>query len=67
MISGAGHHVYADKADTFNKYVVEACNFADGLNQLPTIAQTKESTESDIEEEDTKIQKQTHTSIASDS
>ncbi|XP_075216912.1 pummelig isoform X6 [Lycorma delicatula] len=25
MISGAGHHVYADKSDVFNRYVNEAC------------------------------------------
>ncbi|XP_012284163.1 protein ABHD4 [Orussus abietinus] len=25
VISGAGHHVYADKSETFNKYVLEAC------------------------------------------
>ncbi|RZF38983.1 hypothetical protein LSTR_LSTR003726 [Laodelphax striatellus] len=25
MIPGAGHHVYADKCDVFNKYVNEAC------------------------------------------
>lgn len=26
VVSGAGHHVYADKAEVFNKYVNEACS-----------------------------------------
>ncbi|XP_022912596.1 (Lyso)-N-acylphosphatidylethanolamine lipase-like [Onthophagus taurus] len=29
VIPGAGHHVYADKAEVFNKYVLEACRMAD--------------------------------------
>lgn len=29
VISGAGHHVYADKPDIFNKYVNDACTFSD--------------------------------------
>ncbi|CAG9127358.1 unnamed protein product [Plutella xylostella] len=29
VINGAGHHVYLDKADLFNKYVIEACARAD--------------------------------------
>ncbi|XP_076687114.1 pummelig isoform X3 [Andrena cerasifolii] len=33
-ITGAGHHVYADKSDIFNKYVVEACNLSDATSHL---------------------------------
>lgn len=29
VISGAGHHVYADKSDAFNKHVLEACEYSD--------------------------------------
>lgn len=29
IISGAGHHVYADKPEIFNRYVNEACNLTD--------------------------------------
>jgi abhydrolase domain-containing protein 5 len=29
VITGAGHHVYADKAETFNHHVIEACKLAD--------------------------------------
>lgn len=34
VISGAGHHVYADKSDTFNKYVLEACTLTDSTQFL---------------------------------
>jgi abhydrolase domain-containing protein 5 len=29
VITGAGHHVYADKPETFNRYVTEACSLTD--------------------------------------
>lgn len=38
VITGAGHHVYADKAETFNRYVIEACSLSDSGetgNKLP--------------------------------
>lgn len=34
IISGAGHHVYADKTDIFNKYVLEACSLSDKIDKL---------------------------------
>lgn len=34
MITGAGHHVYADKSETFNKHIVEACALSDSTLQL---------------------------------
>nr|CAD7585952.1 unnamed protein product [Timema genevievae] len=29
VINGAGHHVYADKSETFNRYVLDACEYTD--------------------------------------
>lgn len=34
IIMGAGHHVYADKPETFNKHVIDACALADGDTSL---------------------------------
>lgn len=34
VITGAGHHVYADKSETFNKYVLEACALSDSIPRL---------------------------------
>ncbi|XP_013187636.2 1-acylglycerol-3-phosphate O-acyltransferase ABHD5 isoform X3 [Amyelois transitella] len=37
VINGAGHHVYLDKPDLFNKYVLEACSVADNTpDERPT-------------------------------
>ncbi|CAK1584291.1 unnamed protein product [Parnassius mnemosyne] len=32
VLNGAGHHVYLDKPDLFNKYVIEACDRADATD-----------------------------------
>ncbi|XP_008550144.1 (Lyso)-N-acylphosphatidylethanolamine lipase isoform X1 [Microplitis demolitor] len=34
VISGAGHHVYADKSEIFNKHVLEACALSDSFPKL---------------------------------
>lgn len=31
VISGAGHHIFADKPEVFNEYVNAACRFSDSL------------------------------------
>lgn len=44
VITGAGHHVYADKPETFNRYVIEACNVADsGETRKKPLRETKSS------------------------
>ncbi|KAL0870025.1 hypothetical protein ABMA27_006201 [Loxostege sticticalis] len=35
VINGAGHHVYLDKPELFNKYVLEACARADAREDSP--------------------------------
>ncbi|KAF5305110.1 hypothetical protein FQA39_LY09372 [Lamprigera yunnana] len=53
IISGAGHHVYADKADVFNKYVTGACDYTEGVgnNKHPIIMPlTNDEIESNKEE-----------------
>ncbi|XP_053967369.1 (Lyso)-N-acylphosphatidylethanolamine lipase isoform X1 [Anastrepha ludens] len=47
MVSGAGHHVYADKPDVFNRYVNEACKIFSKDSDL------RDSTESDEEQKST--------------
>lgn len=58
MISGAGHHVYADRSDVFNQHVEKACQLADEPSKLMTgkmdLDQKKETislVSSDTEEE----------------
>ncbi|XP_063894163.1 1-acylglycerol-3-phosphate O-acyltransferase ABHD5 isoform X4 [Helicoverpa armigera] len=38
VINGAGHHVYLDKPELFNKFVLEACVRADGHDPRPALA-----------------------------
>ncbi|XP_047518129.1 (Lyso)-N-acylphosphatidylethanolamine lipase isoform X3 [Pieris napi] len=46
VINGAGHHIYLDKPDLFNKYVNEACARADADTTFATrIAKTESSSE----------------------
>ncbi|KAH8372948.1 hypothetical protein KR009_008779 [Drosophila setifemur] len=54
VVTGAGHHVYADKPDVFNRYVNETCDIykVGGAGKLITPQQLiRESTESDEERE----------------
>lgn len=51
IINGAGHHVYLDKPEIFNKYVREACQYTE--RAPPAISPTDE-TESDQECDQTK-------------
>lgn len=37
VISGAGHHVYADKSEEFNSYVNDACQTIDGGRNLKAL------------------------------
>ncbi|KAL4704279.1 hypothetical protein ACJJTC_016297 [Scirpophaga incertulas] len=50
VINGAGHHVYLDKPDLFNKYVAEACARADEYDprtDLSSSSASKQNTEND--------------------
>lgn len=56
IITGAGHHVYADKPEIFNRYVNDACNLTDNLDKTIAIRNTtttskNEKTESDQEDD----------------
>lgn len=31
MVTGAGHHIFADKPEAFNQFVNEACRFTDTI------------------------------------
>lgn len=62
IITGAGHHVYADKPEIFNKYVNDACNFTDtniiAVKTLQNASSNKsENTESDQDDESSVQQK----------
>ncbi|KAJ8717102.1 hypothetical protein PYW08_005501 [Mythimna loreyi] len=43
VINGAGHHVYLDKPEQFNKFVLEACARADTHDPRPMLAGAKKS------------------------
>lgn len=51
-MTGAGHHVYADKPEAFNQIVIDACNYSDNSNPaiLPSgnNSEHREGPESDI-------------------
>lgn len=58
VITGAGHHVYADKPDIFNKYVNDACNLTDTIGKSVILraapaTNKNDNTESDQEDETT--------------
>lgn len=35
-MTGAGHHIFADKPEVFNQFVNEACEFSDNLPENPS-------------------------------
>ncbi|EDW89242.1 (Lyso)-N-acylphosphatidylethanolamine lipase isoform X1 [Drosophila yakuba] len=53
IVTGAGHHVYADKPDVFNRYVNETCDMYNvaGGKLITPLQLIRESTESDEERE----------------
>ncbi|EDX06077.1 GD10511 [Drosophila simulans] len=53
IVTGAGHHVYADKPDVFNRYVNETCDMykVAGGKLITPLQLIRESTESDEERE----------------
>ncbi|XP_011177916.2 (Lyso)-N-acylphosphatidylethanolamine lipase isoform X2 [Zeugodacus cucurbitae] len=53
IVSGAGHHVYADKPEVFNRYVNETCELYRLYRKEPII---RETTESDDEVSSTNLQ-----------
>jgi abhydrolase domain-containing protein 5 len=54
ILTGAGHHVYADRADIFNRHVNDACKLADGGETRKKLSpQTKLSSPSEELEEET--------------
>jgi len=52
VITGAGHHVYADKSEIFNKYVLEACALSDSISHLTSSNLRPYITNSDQEKDD---------------
>lgn len=54
MITGAGHHIFADKPELFNRYVNEACVLSDS-NSLPIpkkIEKVDETDEPQVDDQD---------------
>ncbi|EDV59628.1 protein ABHD4 [Drosophila erecta] len=53
IVTGAGHHVYADKPDVFNRYVNETCDMykVAGGKLITPLQLIRETTESDEERE----------------
>lgn len=55
VISGAGHHVYADKPELFNQIVAETCNIADGVNSRAIMPPSSNQEQSEEPESDRSI------------
>lgn len=51
MITGAGHHVFADKPELFNRYVNEACALSDNNAPLTNKSDADEQNDSQVDED----------------
>lgn len=56
VISGAGHHVYADKSEIFNKHVLEACIFSDNIPNSISTSNIKIELKDDNEQDSRKLE-----------
>lgn len=65
VITGAGHHVYADKAETFNRHVIEACKLADsGETKKKFLMQIKSCPTNELEGETSNTESEENISTA---
>lgn len=55
VISGAGHHVYADKSEIFNKHVLEACDLSDSIPNRISPSNIKIELKDDNEQQSSKF------------
>nr|CAH7733957.1 unnamed protein product [Callosobruchus chinensis] len=52
VISGAGHHIYADKPEAFNQIVLDACNYTDSTKSNTPMIMGPDEQERDEPESD---------------
>ena len=55
VINGAGHHVYADRSETFNKHVNEACSISDRNADVPQKKESSSSNKIDLPDQSSKV------------
>ncbi|EEB12421.1 Abhydrolase domain-containing protein, putative [Pediculus humanus corporis] len=55
VINGAGHHVYADRSETFNKHVNEACSISDRNADVPQKKESSSSNKIDLQDQSSKV------------
>lgn len=67
VITGAGHHVFADKPELFNRFVNEACALSDS-DSLAAKAQIAENQKSqtDVDDDEEVCDASTETTIKED-
>lgn len=66
VIKGAGHHVYADKSDVFNKHVSESCALIDDNKRLMSMPNIKMNVESNEKQSSQKEKKTEQKQIQKD-
>lgn len=54
VITGAGHHVYADKPEVFNQVVLDACTYTDNIANNTVLMSPKADEEMEESESETK-------------